>query len=59
MAQGVEVDSVAHVADHCAIKVDRLGPDDTLVRFGGSDTGVTLSLTDRALRRLTDALGTG
>ncbi|MEV0680521.1 hypothetical protein AB0I60_28800 [Actinosynnema sp. NPDC050436] len=35
--------------------VDRLGPDDTLVRFGGPDTGVTLSLTDRALRRLTDA----
>ncbi len=58
MSTGVEVDSVAHVEDNCSIKVDRVGPDDTLVRIGGNNTGVTLSLTDHALQKLTAALAT-
>ncbi|WP_433263578.1 hypothetical protein ACQPZF_32605 [Actinosynnema sp. CS-041913] len=54
MGLGVEVDSFVQLEDNCTIKVEDLRSRYIHLRIGGSDTGLTLSLTEGALRKLAE-----
>ncbi|GAA1341597.1 hypothetical protein [Saccharothrix algeriensis] len=63
MGTGVEVDSFVQVEDDCTIRIEQLHSSYTHLRIGGGDTGLTLSLTEGALKKLAskaaEALGPG
>ncbi|MBB5955806.1 hypothetical protein FHS29_002387 [Saccharothrix tamanrassetensis] len=54
MGLGVEVDSFVQLEDDCTIKIEDLHSQYVHLRIGGSDTGLTLSLSEGALRKLAE-----